>query len=494
LLLSGFIVAAWNILFGLVIFGIGLWLANQAYRMIRNTGTTNAHILAHRRADRDHGLLGSPGPAPDGHRRVDCQPGLRAAVGRGGCGRCPGLWLGGRDVARDCWSAGADPRGARAGQPATNRNTFTMSDVQPFPERFHTENHAASSMAQTSDLRLAWRDGVVAFVAGRLFYSLIGYLIWLTGIRPPEADQFYANITPVLEGPSGALLGVWQRWDGIHYQTIAEQGYNADYLSAFFPLYPLLARALSWLTGLDVLPALIIVSNLAFLFSLVLLYRLVSTWVHPRLARITLLSLVLFPTAFFFYALYPQSLLLMWSLIAFGQARQQRWWGAAGAGLLAGLTHGSAVFLCAPLAWAAWHDRWREPVLASVERLVQVSTLRSRLSQRLVPTTRQPVGAASHGTPAWQPARLLSALLAPVAPLLGMAAFEIWGRLAGLKGFTQMHNQGWSRTFHWPWQVIAGDADPGDHLRRRRREVALDNNITESYRIYLTPNLRETYA
>jgi hypothetical protein len=25
--------------------------------------------------------------------------------------------------------------------------------------------------------------------------------------------------------------------------------------------------------------------------------------------------------------------------------------------------------------------------------------------------------------------------------------------------------------------VIAGDADPGDHLRRRRREVALDNNI-----------------
>jgi hypothetical protein len=46
LLLSGFVVAAVNILFGLVIFGIGLFLANQAYRMIYNTGTTNAHILA----------------------------------------------------------------------------------------------------------------------------------------------------------------------------------------------------------------------------------------------------------------------------------------------------------------------------------------------------------------------------------------------------------------------------------------------------------------
>jgi hypothetical protein len=45
-LLSGFVVAAVNILFGLVIFGIGLYLANQAYRLVRNTGTTNAHILA----------------------------------------------------------------------------------------------------------------------------------------------------------------------------------------------------------------------------------------------------------------------------------------------------------------------------------------------------------------------------------------------------------------------------------------------------------------
>lgn len=45
-LLSGFVVAAVNILFGLVIFGVGLYLANQAYRLIRNTGTTNAHILA----------------------------------------------------------------------------------------------------------------------------------------------------------------------------------------------------------------------------------------------------------------------------------------------------------------------------------------------------------------------------------------------------------------------------------------------------------------
>lgn len=45
-MMGEFIVTAWNILFGLIIFGLGLWLSSVAYRMIRNTGSTNAHILA----------------------------------------------------------------------------------------------------------------------------------------------------------------------------------------------------------------------------------------------------------------------------------------------------------------------------------------------------------------------------------------------------------------------------------------------------------------
>lgn len=45
-LLGEFVVAAFNILVGLVIFGLGLYLANQAHRLIINTGTRNASILA----------------------------------------------------------------------------------------------------------------------------------------------------------------------------------------------------------------------------------------------------------------------------------------------------------------------------------------------------------------------------------------------------------------------------------------------------------------
>lgn len=46
-LLGQFIFAAWNVLFGLIIFGIGLWLSNVAYRMVHSSSNSgNAEILA----------------------------------------------------------------------------------------------------------------------------------------------------------------------------------------------------------------------------------------------------------------------------------------------------------------------------------------------------------------------------------------------------------------------------------------------------------------
>jgi len=45
-IIGEFIVAAWNILFGLIIFGLGLWLGNVVYRMVQNTGAANANLLA----------------------------------------------------------------------------------------------------------------------------------------------------------------------------------------------------------------------------------------------------------------------------------------------------------------------------------------------------------------------------------------------------------------------------------------------------------------
>lgn len=52
------------------------------------------------------------------------------------------------------------------------------------------------------------------------------------------------------------VLHAWSMWDGGHYSIIATLGYNVETtgqdLTAFFPLYPLLMRFVSDVTGLPV--------------------------------------------------------------------------------------------------------------------------------------------------------------------------------------------------------------------------------------------------
>jgi hypothetical protein len=92
-------------------------------------------------------------------------------------------------------------------------------------------------------------------------------MIWSLDLIPTLARvKFYFGIEPELFSWRGAFLGVWQRWDAIHYSIVAQSGYSTIESSAFFPLYPLLARYLSFFLGGDVLFGLIIISNLALFF------------------------------------------------------------------------------------------------------------------------------------------------------------------------------------------------------------------------------------
>ena len=68
-------------------------------------------------------------------------------------------------------------------------------------------------------------------------------------------------------------------------------------------------------------------------------------------ARRAVTYLLLFPTSFFFSALYTESLFLMLSLAAFLAARRGRWWLAGAAGGLAAATRLPGVALVVPLAF-----------------------------------------------------------------------------------------------------------------------------------------------
>ncbi|WP_303774318.1 hypothetical protein [Anaerolinea thermophila] len=206
-------------------------------------------------------------------------------------------------------------------------------------------------MAMLNRLRSCWNQlpEVVRFVLPiwlgmRLLSHLIGFWVWrIRPLPPPVGMRFYEGLEPVVQGWRGALFGVWQRWDTIFYQIIAEQGYSVQKVSLFFPLYPLTARVLAQLTGMGTLEALYVVSTLGYLAALILLYALLADTFNTTIARRGVLALAVFPSSFFFLALYPQSMELALVLASVFLARKRRWLGSAVTALLAGLTHSTAL-------------------------------------------------------------------------------------------------------------------------------------------------------
>src|SRR5580658_8776328 len=55
-----------------------------------------------------------------------------------------------------------------------------------------------------------------------------------------------------------ALLGVWERFDTLWYIQISIHGYDNPMATVFYPLYPALIRALSFITRSDLAAALLI--------------------------------------------------------------------------------------------------------------------------------------------------------------------------------------------------------------------------------------------
>lgn len=272
-------------------------------------------------------------------------------------------------------------------------------------------------------LPAAWRDSLLIFTAGRLFYSLIGFLVWWTKYRPAYADRYYYEITPLLNGWGGALLGVWQRWDGIHYQRIALSGYADPQLSLFYPLYPVASRWLAELTHLNLLAAFLLVSNLAFLLSMVLVHKIVSQYYSVQVARGTIAALVLFPSSFYFYAIFPQSLLLFFILLSYYCVRRGWWVAAAVSGFFAGLTHSTAIALTFLVGVEAIQFLWPQVIALRERRFVF----------------------------RW---KYVIVLLAPITNVLGIGVFMLWRNLAGFPSYVELQSTAYAKALSLPWDGV----------------------------------------
>ncbi len=268
---------------------------------------------------------------------------------------------------------------------------------------------------------------LIIFLVARLLLSALGLALWAIGVVPttPSPIRPYHEMEPVVEGAAAWLLGVWQRFDVIHYTRIAAFGYHDVQLTVFYPLFPLLIRLAAPLAGGDALLAALVVSNLACLLALIVFYQLLADeQFEAGDSRRALMYLLMFPAGFFLLVPYTESLFLLLSLLCFREARRGRWAWAALAGLAASLTRFQGVALTAMLG---------------LEILRQAQ---------------------------WKPLKAGWRLAFALAPVVGVAAFWGWRAWAGFPPLTELQSGIWRRAPALPWEgiilnvqrIIAGQA------------------------------------
>jgi hypothetical protein len=200
-----------------------------------------------------------------------------------------------------------------------------------------------------------WRQALVVFILSRL---LIFVMVGIGGASlPPGYNHNFYDADWKSEG----YFSFWYRYDAWWYVEIAETGYQFEPGSltsvSWFPAYPLLMRALAPIFGNPLLAGLAI-SNICFLFVLLLLYRLtISETGDHKAAERVLVYVAIHPSTMFFSAVYTESFFLLLALIVTRAARNRQWWLAAIAGAIASATRipGIALMALVGMEWLAAH-------------------------------------------------------------------------------------------------------------------------------------------
>lgn len=136
----------------------------------------------------------------------------------------------------------------------------------------------------------------------------------------------------------------WANLDGIHYLSIAQNGY-LTYEQAFFPLFPLLIRLVSNFLNYNYILSSIFIVHISLFITLVLFYKLVKLDYSDAIAKWSIVFLLFFPTSFFLGSIYSESLFLMLILGSFYAARKKNWILSGILGALASATRFVGIFM-----------------------------------------------------------------------------------------------------------------------------------------------------
>jgi hypothetical protein len=298
--------------------------------------------------------------------------------------------------------------------------------------------------------RALWISHAIAWAAGITAVLLFGF-------GPDRGALDPQGLTRGLGRVGNVLAAAVARWDSSWFLTIARYGYRPDLApytnprTAYFPLYPLSIRAVA-LPGIPLVAAGVLVSAFAFAFALYAIHRLTELEIArgalvraggaARAASIPGLAVAVTafsPMAFFFGAVYSESLFLALTLGLFWSARQGHWARAAIFGALAGAARSTGLALAVPaLLLYLYGPREDRPVDRPWAGFVRGAPMRSRVrcaARALVPRYR-----------------LRRELLWLVLLPAGVALYGAWLALSGGDALGPFHaEQAWSRHLVGPF-------------------------------------------
>ena len=153
------------------------------------------------------------------------------------------------------------------------------------------------------------------------------------------------------------LATMWANFDGLQYLSLAKNGYQNLYSHsqyAFFPVYPSLIRAFSFLGSY--LTSALVLSHFSFILGLIIFYRLILIDYSKKTALRAIFLILIFPTAFFFGSANSESLFFLLTVLTFYLARKKLFLPAALVALVASATRFVGIFIWPALMIELWQS------------------------------------------------------------------------------------------------------------------------------------------
>ena len=202
-----------------------------------------------------------------------------------------------------------------------------------------------------ASVRERWRTYNPYLIALAIYGSSRLVVVWAVYISARILSPRPVSI------PSTSWYHYLLRWDSTFYATIVNEGYKYDGNDLvgqpviFYPLYPLIAKALTIFPGIDGLLALLVVANVAAVLSVLLLFKYVRQYYGDEVAFSTIAFLSFFPTSVFLSAGYTESLTLLLILCFFLFLKREQYILAAVFAGLASATRSTGLVLLPVIIW-----------------------------------------------------------------------------------------------------------------------------------------------